>query len=70
MIMSTALKILNDYIDPWFPNGIPTSDAELIAVPSDTAITEWVTWSGTYYSTLNSVPWQSRGSAVEVPARE
>lgn len=37
------------------------------AAPSAGA-TEWVTWTGTHYPTLDSVPWQARGSAIEVPA--
>lgn len=35
---------------------------------SPAGATEWVTWTGTYYPTLDSVPWQARGSAIEVPA--
>lgn len=27
----------------------------------------WQTWTGTHYPTLDSVPWQARGSAVLVP---
>jgi hypothetical protein len=48
---------------------IEPTGAKLIEVsPSVDGDTEWVTWTGTYYPTLESVPWQARGSAIEVPA--
>ena len=49
---------------------IEPTGAELIEVsPADgDTETEWVTLTGTYYPTLESVPWQARGGATEVPA--
>lgn len=68
----TALEKLATWRDPEYPDGIPALEEpveEVVPAAAPTGDTEWVSWSGTYYPTLGSVPWQSRGSAVEVPAR-
>lgn len=66
----TALEKLNAWRDPEYPDGVPTVEQviEEVAPVAADVNTEWVTWTGTYYPTLELVPWQSRGSAVEVPA--
>jgi hypothetical protein len=71
-IMQNALNKLINYVDPEFPNGIPalpTHPTVAASEAEEAEETEWVTWTGTYYPTLESVPWQARGSAIEVPAR-
>jgi hypothetical protein len=66
--MKNALQKLIGAVDPEFPDGIPATDATLISVAVDDTATEWETWTGTRYPTLDSVPWQARESAVEVAA--
>lgn len=66
----TALEKLKAWRDPEYPEGLPPVEPDVTHSATDvTSDTEWVTWTGTYYPTLDTVPWQSRGSAVEVPAR-
>ena len=65
-----TLELLNAWRDPEYPEGLPPVEPDVEEVASvATSDTEWVTWTGTYHPTLDSVPWQSRGSATEVPAR-
>ena len=67
-MLSEVLKKLQAMpVEPVEPVDVESFGVEPSA-PAPSAVTEWVTWTGTYYPTLESVPWQARGSAIEVPA--
>lgn len=68
-MLSEVLKKLQAMpVKPVDPVDVGSFEVEPSAVSPSAGATEWVTWTGTYYPTLESVPWQARGSAIEVPA--
>lgn len=63
-----ALKKLLGYVDPQADESYtPLTPADAYPVQPSTDTGCWETWSGTHYPTIASVPWQSRGSATQVP---
>lgn len=73
--LTNALNLLNNYIDP---ESTPldgalhlletTPDPESEGTQPTPINVFYRSWSGTEYPTLESIPWQSRGSAVAVLA--
>lgn len=63
-----ALRKLLNYADPQVGEPYePLTPTDARQVQPDTVSGCWQTWTGTHYPTLDSVPWQARGSAVLVP---
>lgn len=69
-MLSEVLKKLQAMqpVEPVEPFDVESFGVEHRDAAPSAGDTEWVTWTGTYYPTLESVPWQARGSAIEVPA--
>jgi hypothetical protein len=64
--MNALQKLLN-YVDPQADEpytSLTPADASEVLASTETGC--WETWTGTHYPTHDSVPWQSRGSAVRV----